>query len=161
MKNTLLAIVIMAFSNCNYLDAQCTAHVEFDGGGEYLYTPFADYTFNQVTMECWVNHANYTSNVHYISLYKNIYAVIGNWSGTPNYTTWLDGVNPISLTAPTSVPVNTWQHIAFVFDGTTQFFYVNGTLVASQASTGVITNSSASYNSGLVIGARMISHNST
>lgn len=154
MKKTLLAFVIIAFSNCNYLDAQCSAHVEFDGGSEYLYTPFANYTFNQVTMECWVNHTNYTSNVHYISLYKNIYAVIGNWSGTANYTTWLDGLNPISITAPTSVPVNTWQHIAFVFDGTTQFFYVNGNLVASQASTGVITNNSSSFNSGLVIGAR-------
>jgi hypothetical protein len=153
MKNTLLAFAIVLFSNSSHLNAQCSDHLQLDGGSEYLHTPFENYTFNHLTMECWINHADYTSNVHYISLYKNIYAVIGNWSGTPNYTTWLDGVNPISITAPTSVPVNTWQHIAFVYDGATQFFYVNGILVASQASSGAINNS-ASFNSGLVIGAR-------
>jgi hypothetical protein len=153
MKNTLLAFAIVLFSNSSHLNAQCSDHLQLDGGSEYLHTPFENYTFNHLTMECWINHADYTSNVHYISLYKNIYAVIGNWSGTPNYTTWLDGVNPISITAPTSVPVNTWQHIAFVYDGATQFFYVNGILVASQASTGAINNTT-SFNSGLVIGAR-------
>lgn len=154
MKKILLALIIGLSVNHNTINAQCSSHVAFDGGSEYLYTPFADYSFNQITMECWVNHANYASNVHYISLYKNIYAVIGNWSGGSNYTTWLDGVNPISITAPTTVPINTWQHIAFVFDGTTQYFYVNGSLVASQASTGVITNNAGSFNQGLVIGAR-------
>ena len=35
-------------------------------------------------------------------------------------------------------PVNAWTHIAFTYDGTTQRLYVNGTQVATKATTGAI-----------------------
>jgi hypothetical protein len=44
-----------------------------------------------------------------------------------------------------NVPVNTWTHIAFAYDGTNIYFYVNGTLVSTQANTvaGAITDTTA------------------
>jgi fibronectin type 3 domain-containing protein len=47
----------------------------------------------------------------------------GNWS---------------NVVAPTATAVGAWTHLAYTYDGTTQRLYVNGTQVATKATTGAI-----------------------
>jgi glucose/arabinose dehydrogenase/chitodextrinase len=48
------------------------------------------------------------------------------------------GGNTQYLSGPTASPVNAWTYVAFTYDGTTQRLYINGTQVASRATTGVV-----------------------
>ena len=52
------------------------------------------------------------------------------------------------LSGPTPLPLNTWSHLAATYDGATLALYVNGTLVASQASTGTLIASSGALRLG-------------
>jgi glucose/arabinose dehydrogenase/chitodextrinase len=48
------------------------------------------------------------------------------------------GGNTQYLSGPTANPVNAWTDVAFTYDGITQRLYINGTQVASRATTGAI-----------------------
>lgn len=139
----------LALTNSN---AQCISAVQLDGTDEYLHTPFNNYTFTNFTVEMWVNSQTFANNVHYFSLYQNAYIVVGDWaSGT--FDTWVDGLSPISINSGNVGTINTWHHVAFVYDGTNQILYLDGTPVATVPTTGTINNTAA-FASGLVIGAR-------
>ena len=42
------------------------------------------------------------------------------------------------MSGPTASPVNAWTHVALTYDGATLRLYVNGTQVATPATTGAI-----------------------
>ena len=52
------------------------------------------------------------------------------------------------LNVGTTVAVNSWNHLAATYDGTTQRLYINGVQVASRAQTGPITTSSSPLRIG-------------
>ena len=78
------------------------------------------------TLEAWVRA--YTSPAEVYGIYtilefgddRPFFGVIGERLG-------LDG----AVLAPTPFPANTWQHVAYTFDGTTSRLYQNGVEVAS------------------------------
>jgi hypothetical protein len=153
MKKTALLLAILATFSWNRSEAQCSYAIELDGGSEFLYTPFNNYSFTNFTLECWINVPVYTSNVHYISIYQNAYLVLGDWSGG-SFTTWADGLNPIDMGASSLIPtVNQWHHVAFVYDGTNQYLYIDGVLDQTDPTTGAV-NLTTAFNQGMVIGAR-------
>ncbi len=139
----------------NQAHSQCYSALQLDGIDEYLHTPFANYTFNNFTLEMWINSSNYNQNEHYISLYQNAYLVLGGWNAGGVFTTWADGLTPIEIgSTPVNTPaVGTWHHVAFVYDGTNQILYIDGVAVTTTATSDAVTNS-ATFASGLVIGAR-------
>ncbi len=151
---TLLVAGTLLISS-NNTQAQCYSAVQLDGVNEFLYTPFANYTFTTFTMEIWINSADYNPNEHYISLYQNAYIVLGGWGANGVFNTWADGLNPIEInSASASAPaVGTWHHVAFVYDGTNQIIYIDGVAVTTTPTSLAVTNTS-SFASGLVIGAR-------
>jgi len=152
ISNFLLAIGFIVISG-QKLNAQCVSNaIQLDGVDEYMYTPFADYDFSNFTLECWINSADISANVHYISLYQNSYLVLGDWDSN-DFSTWADGLSPIAVNSPPQISINTWVHVAFVYDGSNQIIYVNGVVTSTVATTGVVTVN-PSFNSGLVIGAR-------
>lgn len=153
MKNYYLALFVFlnfAFTSTRS-NAQCISAVQLDGVNEYLYSPFNNYNFNQFTVELWMNAQTYATNVHYISLYKNAYIVLGNY-GSGTIDTWVDGLNPIMVSG-TPPAINQWHHFAFVYDGTNQTIYLDGNPISVNPSTGNV-NVSSIFGDGLVIGAR-------
>ncbi|MCJ8289245.1 MAG: T9SS type A sorting domain-containing protein [Crocinitomicaceae bacterium] len=152
---TTLMIAGALMLNSNETQAQCYSAVQLDGVDDYLYSPFADYTFNTFTMEMWINSADYTPNEHYISLYQNSYIVLGGWGTGGVFDGWASGLNPVAIvTAASNTPTTgTWHHVAYVYDGTNQIFYVDGVAVVTTAVTGTVA-ANATFASGLVIGAR-------
>lgn len=152
---TLFVVGTLLLSN-NNAHSQCYSAVQLDGVNEYLYTPFANYSFANFTLEMWINSSNYTQNEHYISLYQSSYIVLGGWGGGGVFNTWADGLNPIEINSQTvnTPAVGTWHHVAFVYDGTNQIIYIDGVPVTTSPTTGSVTNDPAFFASGLVIGAR-------
>ncbi len=150
LRFALAAFTGVLFSTSS--NAQCHNGVVLDGVNEFLYTPFNDYNFTNFTIEAWIKVPNYTTNVHYVSLYQNAYLVLGDY-GSGNIETWADGLSPIAMNVPATPPVDTWLHLAFTFDGSNQKMYFNGVLADTDPTSGAVTLST-SFNQGLVIGAR-------
>jgi len=48
------------------------------------------------------------------------------------------GTGDSYVSGPTASPVGSWTHVTYTYDGTTQRVYVNGTQVATKATTGLI-----------------------
>jgi hypothetical protein len=53
-----------------------------------------------------------------------------------------------SIVASNNLTLNTWMHLAFTYDGSTERLYVNGVLVASQAKTGAVQSSTGVLHIG-------------
>lgn len=53
-----------------------------------------------------------------------------------------------AVSGKSSLPVNVWSHLATTYDGATQKFYLNGTLIASRAQSGVIQTSTGALRIG-------------
>ena len=118
------------------------ASAYFDGAGDYLSVASSSamqFETGDFTIECWVYITN-VGGYHGIldgrasASYSNYVFGIYNVSGTLR----LDHVNSnggTRLTASTtSVPLNTWTHIAWVRNGGTISCYVNGTKDATTVS---------------------------
>jgi len=133
----------------------------FDGTGDYLTTPsntaFGFGTGN-FTIELWYYHVSRASTdtifalaSDNLSLYINTSGILGYWNGS---------VNNSSQT----VPLNTWNHIAFVRSGSTAKIYYNGVEVFSgsnsinYATTSVIigNNPSTDYSHGYISNLRVL-----
>jgi len=154
LKGGIIASLALILTN-NPIHAQCYTGVSLDGVDDYLYTPFADYNFNNFTFEMLINSQDFNPNEHYISLFQNAYIVLGGWDPGGVFNTWADGLNPIeiSTTSANTPATGTWHHVAFVYDGNNQMIYIDGILITSVGTNGAV-NLSTGFNLGLVIGAR-------
>ncbi len=109
---------------------------------------------NTITVEAWVYPTNTVFNG----------VIVGNYASPSNsmqfllrrdsdfYTFWVDdgsGYKVVSSGA-SSVVLNTWQHIAGVWDGSALYIYINGVLIST--TTGVTGSSFASTSNNIVIG---------
>ncbi len=152
---TPILVAVAFLLSSNRTNAQCYSAIQLDGVNEYLYSPFSNYTFTNFTMEMWINSSDYNPNEHYISLYQNTYIVLGGWDAGGVFNTWADGLSPISIGSTTlnTPTVGTWHHVALVYDGTNQILYIDGVAVTTSPTSGAVNNT-ASFASGLVIGAR-------
>jgi hypothetical protein len=121
----------------------------FDGVNSYVSvadSPYLDTFLTNITVEAWIKARQTTDN--------------SNWRGivTKGTTSWrlqgksggktlvfsATGVSPSGdLYGTRNVNDGQWHHVAGVYDGTNMYLYVDGTLDASQAATGSITQNSS------------------
>lgn len=111
------------------------------------------------TVEMWVyniTNTNYTGRTAPIQIQNgSATADINDWSfgtdgnGKASFYYWI-GSGPESVVGSTTIPLNTWTHVAATYDGTSVIkIYVNGVLDATGAKTGTPTTSTKN----LIIGA--------
>ncbi|MEQ9301611.1 MAG: LamG-like jellyroll fold domain-containing protein, partial [Cyclobacteriaceae bacterium] len=82
-----------------------------------------------VTMEAWVYYTE-TSAVWNEMCSKN---VVNSWGISPSHKMWWhvgDGFNwsGTAVEGTSTIPINTWTHVAITWDGTTTRMYINGML---------------------------------
>jgi concanavalin A-like lectin/glucanase superfamily protein/putative Ig domain-containing protein/List-Bact-rpt repeat protein len=63
---------------------------------------------------------------------------LGVFNGNPRFWSKHIGSGELLLEAPSTIPLNSWTHLAISFDGSTKRLYVNGVQVASQMGLGAL-----------------------
>jgi hypothetical protein len=118
-------------------------------------TSNADFQFGSgdFTIECWVYPTG--ANNGWIMQTALGGAGGGAWglsydSATPalNFVYSTDGTAETSITATTTLPLNTWSMVAADFDGTTLRLYVNGAVVATGTLSGALFATTAVLSIG-------------
>ena len=129
--------------------------IQLQANGETIYA-ISSFSINSMgphTLMCWLNvnvgtwtSAGQRSMVGLYSL-SNIRSGTGcavqiGTFGTGNINVWDWGGLPSWSTTGYTPPVNTWIHVAFTYDGTYGYIYINGVLNNTNAN----VKNSGSYN---------------
>ena len=144
------ALTVTAVGNAQISTTQSKfggASAYFDGTGDYLtIASNAAFSFSQgdFTAECWV----------YPTASTGIFGVYGTSGGSgsnPKFVMHLDSLTPkihynaltggsnIYTAATSAISVNQWTHLAFVRQGTTWTWYINGTASGTGSNSTTIT----------------------
>ncbi|PYS23626.1 MAG: hypothetical protein DMF72_08740 [Acidobacteria bacterium] len=129
----------------------------FDGIDDQVLVPHdaAQNTGAQITLDAWIRPTAFAAlNSNPSIINKRTagnaegYTLESNNAGNGLYfeITTSDGV--FAVTAPKALTLNTWQHVAATYDGTTLRIFVNGVQVSYNGGSGTIN----AVNSDLVIG---------
>ena len=130
------------------------ASMECDGDGDYLSLAYdADFNFGtgSFTIEAFVFPKD-------LSGAQGIYATNGGSGSSPKFIIYLDGTTPkahvngfgssVFFNATATISANEWNHLAFVRNGSTWYWFVNGT----QAGTGSNSTNITFNNVATVVG---------
>lgn len=130
----------------------------FSNSGFSMYTTSSGYAYvassgtagqfaNDFTVECWVNFSNYGSSETWIisSSQGAGWSIVPNSAGSIRAAIGNTSANNANIVGST-LPLNTWVHIAFVRSGSVCTLYMNG------VSQGTYTYASALTAGGIYIG---------
>jgi hypothetical protein len=114
--------------------------LDFDGGNDFVVAPIPNLSATRATLSAWVRGVPGSGSTGYIVSAPRV-------SGGENGVDFRAPSNAIfdvrmqsgfvSLTSGVDIR-GSWNHLCGGCDGTRVFFFVNGTLVASQANTGTL-----------------------
>ena len=126
----------------------------FDGSGDYLDITGANCLLTgDFTVEAWVCPTSWGSYQRVISGgTSTFYWSLGfsiTWGGGLKIN-WYDGADYFS-SAPASIPLNTWYHLAVVRTGSTIYYYINGV----QSGSGPYSTTPGNATGGITIGRRV------
>src|SRR5262245_12200650 len=103
-----------------------------------------------LTLEAWVNPASLT-DWHSVIMKETAtglaYALYAHDGARPAAYIHV-GSTDIDVTGATSLPLNTWSHLAATYDGSNFRLYVNGSQVGTRAVTGAIATSASPLRIG-------------
>jgi hypothetical protein len=126
----------------------------FDGVNDKVVVPDADSLdlTTKLTLEAWVYPTGTMSGWDTILMKEQpssnlLYVLYANGDANlPNAWLWLGSEQGIQGT--TTLPLNTWSHLALTYDGATLRLYVNGQLVQSRSQTGSLPSTSGVLSIG-------------
>lgn len=116
--------------------------IDFDGGTEQIEIPnesFFDLSF-AITLSCWIKVDN-LDTVWQAILTKGDSSWRLHRSASTNIINFTCAglTGGTTLNSTTEVNDGKWHHIAAIYDGSTQYLYINGVLESSAARTGSIS----------------------
>jgi len=139
--NTYDTILVNVFPNSPLGDG---ASLKFDGINDYVLIPHNNtlYSSGVGTFSFWIMPSSANNNqIETVLNKEGQYEVTYNRnSGLVKFTAWKDGA-PYSLESITSLNQEEWNHVAFVYDGTSIKCYVEGELNSSVPFEGFPSNS--------------------
>lgn len=122
-----------------------------DGTGDYVLTAdSADFSIlGDFTIECWIRRTTLGRDSIY-SKYVNASSGVLFDVGASDELRFIMGTGSflILTSSPTTVPINTWVHVAAVRDGSTMRLFLGGVEVGTLAVTGTPANSVVSSQIG-------------
>ena len=143
-----------------------TGAITFDGSGDFLYTSHSnDYDFGSgdFTVEAWVRPTNATqTDPSMVALWnfpdgRRSWGIFGNTGGSPTSyngavrgTVSPDGQFATRTEITGTLTLNSWNHVAFVRNGNTLNFFINGVSQGTASYTGSVYNNTSD---GVMIGA--------
>ena len=137
-----LAVLLLLFL-LSVSDGKSQTALEFDGADDYVQTTFTGISGTSPrTFMAWIYLSDFPSTNICIADYgmgaagsRNTFAVNSN-----GYLAYFSGGTNANMSATvTTVPIGSWVHVVFVYNGTTGYFYQNGELVGTGVLTGVNT----------------------
>lgn len=147
---------------------QSGAALNFDGNNDRVVINNSINTIldplNTITAEAWVNPTNAIFNGVIIGNYHNSTNTEMQFLLRRDYDTFTFWVNDgtgfkVVDSGLASVTLNTWQHVAGVWDGSSLYIYIDGILKGT--TTGVTGSSFASTTNSVVIGSNSYPENFT
>ncbi len=104
--------------------------LEFDGVDDFVLGSGIPSSMSEFTLECWVKHnGDVTSNQRYVALKaQTVILRCQNNNSLEFIIKQSDGLLE-SIIVPQVMPVDSWQHVAASYDGTTLKLYLNGNLI--------------------------------
>lgn len=154
MKKTALQMFLLLAAI--WVNAQSNQYLHFDKVDDYVEVPNASSLIassNQITMAGWFYHDE-------LSYGQGLMSFRGGGSGTGEmYLIQLNngtlecrlittaGFHEVVGPQFTIVP-QTWQHVAWVYDGSMVRLYINGTQIGSKAASGTITSTNRPFTIG-------------
>jgi hypothetical protein len=106
---------------------------------------------NALTLEAWIYptvHADWRSAILKEMPAGLAYALYTSTDGSRPAAYVNAGQGDIAATGPTSLPLNTWSHVAVTYDGSSLRLFVNGNQVASTAMSGTVVRSASPLRLG-------------
>lgn len=131
--------------------------LDFDGTNDYVNINNLHVSGSTITVEAWVylrEFGHQTLDANIANLLKggdeNIVLRIGDGGQPNNMPQWVVKINNDHkrLNANARIALNTWYHLAGVYDGQEMKLYINGKLDISQSQTGTLTTTVNSFGLG-------------
>jgi len=102
-------------------------------------SPSIDALTNAITIEAWIKVTQFSSQDWISIVCKGDTSwQLRRYGATSTLSFWTDGLSNPELQGSRNINDGKWHHVAGVYNGTTKYLYVDGTLDVSEPATGTI-----------------------
>ncbi len=132
-KNLIFTLLFL-FSGFNFIFAQGAGHsVYFDRNDNFVVVPDADILdgMAQLTVEAWVYFLGGDNTSWGIVVTKGIKYQLYRFENSNHIGVTMEGITNGNIDTGVDFDIDSWQHIAFTYDGSTLVVYKNGKAIST------------------------------